>query len=366
MVAGKEIMALELGQGLRDHGHSVDYVTTLWGNGVFGQRLDALGFEQTAMRLGFISATMTLECIRMSLDQLVRLPGLWLDYRGFLKRKQPRRIIHTNWQHLLVLWPFHNQQRDWFWLHDVYPNKPQYRRLFFALNSCLAGFITVSNAVKNSLLRLGVPSEKIHVIHNGLNDPALDLFNDPAAPPHLGNRIGIVGQVEPWKGHMHLLESFAQIASRHPDAELHVFGTADSNYAHELKQRAANLGLSKRLVWHGFVTKRSDIYAGLDLCVVPSCLTEALPTVAIESAFFGIPVIATEIGGLPEIIEHERTGYILNPDNPEDLSHRLDTLLSDTGLRRHMGSEARKRAVSHFSRDRFVADFANLLNEPVQ
>jgi glycosyltransferase involved in cell wall biosynthesis len=88
--------------------------------------------------------------------------------------------------------------------------------------------------------------------------------------------------------------------------------------------------------------------------------------VAIESAFFGIPVIATEIGGLPEIIEHERTGYILNPDNPEDLSHRLDTLLSDTGLRRHMGSEARKRAVSHFSRDRFVADFANLLNEPVQ
>lgn len=366
MVAGKEIMALELGQGLRDHGHSVDYVTTLWGDGVFGQRLDALRFEQTAMRLGFISATMTLECIRMSLDQLMRVPGLWLDYRSFMRRKQPLRVIHTNWQHLLVLWPFLNRRRDWFWLHDVYPNKPQYRRLFFALTKRLAGFITVSHAVQNSLLRLGVPPEKIHVIHNGLNDPASDIFNNPAGTPHPGNRIGIVGQVAPWKGHMHLLEAFAQIASKHPRAELHVFGSAESNYALELKQRASGLGLAERLVWHGFVTNRADIYGGLDLCVVPSCLTEALPTVAIESAFFGIPVIATEIGGLPEIIKHKRTGYILNPDKPEDLSHRLDALLSDAGLRRQMGSEARKRAVSHFGRDRFVADFANLLNEPIQ
>ena len=172
MVSGKEIMALELGEGLRDRGHSIHYVTSLWGDGKFGQRLEEAHFEKTRMRLGFISATLTLSCLWMTADQLLRVPGLWFDYRRFLREFNPAQIIHTNWHHLLVLFPFLEPRRDWFWLHEVVPDKPQYRRVFGALDRRLRGWIPVSHAVKASLIRIGIPEARIHVIHNALADPS--------------------------------------------------------------------------------------------------------------------------------------------------------------------------------------------------
>jgi glycosyltransferase involved in cell wall biosynthesis len=361
MLSGKEIMALELGQGLRHAGHEIAYVTSLWGDGKFLSRLKELGFSVTSMRIGFISATLTLECLRMTADQLLCVPGLWLNYRRFLRNKTPDQIIHTNWHHLLILWPFLNPGRDWFWLHEMIPNKPQYRRVFGALSRRLRGFVPVSQAVKESLLHIGIPEDKIHVIHNGLADPV----SVGGVPPKDWNgvRIAIAGQVAPWKGHQDLLEAFALIVTRHPDSELHVFGDGSADFAAELKRLAEALKLSARLVWHGFVADRCKIYGQMDLCVVPSRTPDPLPTAAIEAAFFGLPVIASRIGGLPEIIQHEVTGFLVDPSNPSELADRLDELLSDASLRHRMCAAAAKHSRKHFSRDRFVAEFVSLMSK---
>ncbi|MCB1275569.1 glycosyltransferase family 4 protein, partial [Prosthecobacter sp.] len=360
---GKEIMALELGEGLRDRGHQVLFVSSLWcGDGGFGRRLQQAGIPAQFMRLGFISATLRPDCIRMTLDQLIRAPGLWLNYAGFLRRQRSVQVIHTNWHHLLMLHPFLKPERDWFWLHEVVPNKPQYRHVFRHLARHLRAFIPVSDAVKASLLEIGIPENKIHVIHNGIKDPVGT--ESTRGRSWQGGRIGVVGQIGEWKGHQNLLEAFGAIAGSHPDAELHLFGTGEQDFTKRLRQRAEQLGVGGRMVWHGFLSDRRQIYECIDLCAVPSRTADPLPTVAIEAAFFSLPVVASRIGGLPEIVEDGVSGFLHEAENQTELATHLQTLLSSEELRKRMGAAARRRAQICFSRGRFVADFEQLLRSP--
>jgi glycosyltransferase involved in cell wall biosynthesis len=352
-------MGLELGQGLHAAGMPVVYITSKWGDGSFNRRLDDIGLPHHRIRLGFISATLSLDCMRMTADQLIHLPKMLIDYRGILVRERPSRVIHTNWHHVLLMWPFLRPERDIFWLHEVVPDKPHYSQLFSTLARRLQCFVAVSDAVAAALRRAGVPATQIHVIRNGLSDPASDL--------HLRDRsttsqdIGIVGQVAAWKGHEDLCEAFVMIAGLHPVSRLHIFGDCNREFARHLMQRAEASGVAQRIVWHGYVTERSIIYAGIDICVTPSRIEDSLPTTAIEAAFFGLPVIATRKGGLPEIVVDGETGYLVDAQSPTQLAHRLDQLLESKELRRRMGAAARERATRHFSCERFIDDFRRLL-----
>lgn len=358
-VFGKEIISLELGAGLKEAGHEVTFVSSRWwGEGRFPQRLRELGLSARFMRLGFISATLSWDCIRMTLDQLIRVPSLWWNYWKFLREVRPEHVIHTNWHHLIMLWPFLNRRRDWYWLHDVVLDKPQYRTLYRALARRMRGFIPVSEAVKASLLRIGITEQKSHVIHNGIADPAGRLSG---VKSWKGVRVGIVGQVAPWKGHQDLLEAFGRVAAAHADATLHLFGDDSQPFAQGLKQRAGELGIADRLVWHGFVSDKERMFGQMDVCVAPSTVSEALPTVAIEAAFFGVPVIASRVGGMPEIVEDGKTGLLFEAGQRDQLAGMLGRLLADVNDRREMGAAAREQALRLFSRGRFVADFERCL-----
>src|SRR5436305_4308644 len=129
IVSGKEIMALELAEGLRDKDCAVELITSFWGNGEFRRRSHAAGFPTHIMRLGFISATLNLECMRMTAHQMLFWPSLSLTYKRFLNQVRPTKIVHTNWQHALLLSPFLNRERDIYWVHEVVPDEPQYRNV---------------------------------------------------------------------------------------------------------------------------------------------------------------------------------------------------------------------------------------------
>lgn len=362
-VSGKEIMTLELGDGLRKAGHEVSYVTSRWNDGHYVTRLQAMGFALRRLDLGSISATLKWGCLRMTGRQLLRLPGLWADYRRFLREEKPDCVIHTSWHHLLLLWPFLNRERDWYWIHEVLPDKPQYRTVFARLARRLRGFVAVSEAVGQSLRALHIPAEKVHVVHNGLSDfstPGHEMITSPTG------RIGIVGQVEPWKGHHDLLTAFAALAARHSTTEVHVYGAGSVSYDRQLRRRADELGITTRVKWHGFVSDRRSIYEQMDVCVVPvpANATEALPTVAIEAGFFCLPVVASRIGGLVEIIEDTVTGFLVDAGDVEQLVRRLQELLENPSLCEKMGKAAQQRVRRLFNRERFVAEFTRLLEAP--
>ncbi|MEY2480209.1 MAG: hypothetical protein QOI04_1136 [Verrucomicrobiota bacterium] len=358
IVSGKEVMALELGEGLRDRGLHVEFVASSWGTGEFAHRLRQTGFAVHMMRLGFISATLTLSAIRMTLHQLLYFPGLLLQYISFLRSWRPSRVIHTNWHHTLLLLPLLSRRRDIYWVHEIVPNNLQVRMAFRAVSKRVGCFIAVSQATAAGLRQIGVPDRKIRVIHNGIKDPA---EGEGLVPKLSASRVGIVGQVGPWKGHEDLLNAFAIVVEAHPAAELHIFGAGSSEYESHLRERAAELGVDSRIAWHGFVSDRADIFRRIDVCVVPSRTNDPLPTSAIEASLFCLPVIASRGGGLPEIIEDGATGFLFEGGDFKQLARHILTIFNDSRLAEKLGRKARSDALTKFSRDRFIDEFSSLI-----
>jgi glycosyltransferase involved in cell wall biosynthesis len=360
IVSGKEIMALELGEGLTRRGRSVHFIASFWNNGDFPNRLKQLQIPTNILPIGFISATVTKRNLEMTLDQVRHWPALLYGYRSLLLLLRPQRIIHTNWQHLLLLFPFLKPKRDLFWVHDLVPDLRQYRLLFGWLERRLGAFICVSHATACSLRKIGISEHKIRVVHNGLADPTRS--TNFAFRPSKSFRIGIVGQVNPWKGHDNLLEAFALVARKHSKVELHIFGTGASSYKSELTARAAELSLAEKVMWHDFVPDTRDVYPNLDVCAIPSKAAESFGLVALEAGFFGLPSVVTCRGGLPEIIEHEVNGLVVEAERPAEFAAALSRLIEDPSLRQRLGANARRRAVEHFGRDRFLNEFMAVLN----
>ena len=358
IVSGKEVMALELAKGLREEGCTVEMITSFWGNGEFRRRSHAAGFPTHIMRLGFISATLNLECLRMTAHQMLFWPTLLMSYQRFLKSVRPAKVIHTNWHHVLLLWPLLRPHRDIYWAHEVFADKPQYRRFFSALSDRVSCFIAVSQAAAQSLIQLGVPSKKIAVVYNGITDPAGGQLSNCK---NGATNIGIVGQIGAWKGHEDLLSAFQIILRTYPAAQLHVFGKAGSEYEAFLRSRAHDLGVDSNLVWCGFNENLSQIYDEVTILVVPSRCVESFGLTALEAAFFGVPVVASRLGGLSEVVDDGVTGYLFEPGDIGQLAQHLIHLLGNPKLRSNMGRKARERAISVFSRDRFVREFCEVL-----
>ncbi len=357
-VSGKEIMALELGQGLAQHGQTVSFITSFWNNSDFLNRLELAGLPTQVLHLGFISATLTAECLRMTAEQIWYLPALLWGYARVLRILKPRKVVHTNWHHLFLLLPFSRPERDLYWVHEFVPDLPQYRRVFGWFSRRLDCFVCVSQAVAGSLRQLGIDEAKIRVIHNGITDP---VSTNPTRRSGTAFRIGIVGQVGAWKGHDDLLDAFAAVHQKHGSCELHVFGKGDANYRSELERKTIGLGVANCVKWHEFVLDRQDIYSNLDVCVVPSRSQDPLPTSAIEAGFSGLPVIATRRGGLPEVVEHETNGLLVEAHRPAELADAMCRLINDPQLRKRLASNARRRATEHFGRERFLGEFLALL-----
>jgi L-malate glycosyltransferase len=362
LVSGKEIMTLELARGLKSADLSIHVLTSIWGSPAFFARLEEAELAFNKLPLGFISATLTLQTMEWTYGQLERWPDLLAGYMSLLQTQQPRKVIHTNWQHLLLLLPYLRPDRDLFWVHEVIPDKRQYRLLFQMLNRRLQCFIPVSNAVGESLRRMGIPDQKIRVIHNGLTDPAKGIERSGRSNGRI--KLGVAGQINRGKGHDDLLEAFSHVNTRWPDIELHIFGRGADDYEHQLRERLSELELDDKVSWHGFVSDRAAIFNNLDICVVPSRIADSLPTVAIEAAGFGVPVIGTQRGGLPEIIEDGITGILVPPNDPAALATGIQQLLADPQLRLSMGVKARQHMLNRFSRERFINDFLSLLEMP--
>jgi glycosyltransferase involved in cell wall biosynthesis len=356
-VSGKEVMALELGQGLARNGENVSFITSFWNNSDFSNRLKVAGLPTQVLHLGFISATLTAECLRMSAGQIWYLPALLRGYARVLRILKPRKVVHTNWHHALLLLPFLRPDRDVYWLHEFVPDLPRYRRVFAWFARRLNCFVCVSQSVAGSLRQLGVDEKKIRVIRNGVTDPG----STNSIPKLAVFRIGIVGQVEPWKGHEDLLDAFAVVHQKYACCELHVFGRGDATYRQELERKSLGLGIASYVKWHNFVSDRRDIYSNLDLCVVPSRSQEPLGLSAIEAGFSGLPVIATRRGGLPEVVEHETNGLLVEAQQPAELADAIGRLINDPQLRHRLAINARRCATERFGRESFLNGFLALL-----
>ena len=204
---------------------------------------------------------------------------------------------------------------------------------------------------KQAMVRLyGAPEEKIQIVPCGVD---LSMFR-PLDVENARRRLGLngervilfVGRIEPLKGVDLLVDATAAMESRDSLKVLIVGGDlAGDPQIERLQGQAREMGMEGVMAFVGKVEQSllPIYYSAANVCVVPSYY-ESFGLVALEAMACGTPVVASRVGGLPTVIQHGRTGYLMPWHCPEPLADSLEVILSSTPLQRSMGLAARRRA----------------------
>ncbi len=245
-------------------------------------------------------------------------------------------------------------------------------RLNEALDRCVVRWVDkvvcVSQAQANQLRQARVAADRIAVIRNAIGaeafaapDPAFrdrlrELFR---APPRW--IVGAAGRLSPEKGFDQLVQAaadFSRLADR-LDIGLVIFGAGPLRET--LSARIAALGLQERVVLAGFHADLGKYLPHFDLTVIPS-FTEGLPVILLEAFAAGVPVVATSVGGIPEVIDDGVSGWLVPPGNPECLAERIVAMFQDDVRRRAMGAAGRERVRRQFLFDRLACEYQQLFD----
>src|SRR5439155_23841531 len=172
--------------------------------------------------------------------------------------------------------------------------------------------------------------------------------------------IAVLARLVPFKGIQYFLEAAALIASRVPESRFLVIGDAHPGddgraYRQQLERYADRLGLSQRLVFTGFRLDVPELLSEVTVSVRPCVSSEGLSNALLESMAAGVPVVATRVGGNPEVVQDGRTGLLVPPRDPHALANAISRLLEDPGLARRFGRAGRDRVAEHFSIEQMVS-----------
>ena len=213
--------------------------------------------------------------------------------------------------------------------------------------------IANSEAGRNDMVSHGVSPSRIEVVRNGLNLERFLSAGQSSARRATGDRwIGMVAQLEPRKDQLSLLDALVGIRARHPEVRLILAG--DGRMRRRVEERIRQASLQSAVQLLGTVAHPEAIYADLDIYVQASATEEGTSNSIVEAMACGRPVVATDVGGNREIVEHGTTGLVVPPRDPAMLAAAVLELLEDPPRARRMGETARERARSRFSRDRMV------------
>jgi glycosyltransferase involved in cell wall biosynthesis len=241
-------------------------------------------------------------------------------------------------------------------IHNVNPWRSS-RFFSLLMRQATAGcqrHIAVSSEVRDYTVQWSkYPAEKMVVIENGINlgrfDPATALPLDKMAlwgvPPDAPT-VGIIGRLEAQKGHHILLRAAQLVAEEMPEARIIVIGSGPLR--EDLQALSADLGVDDKVVFAGSLRDMPRAFATLDI-VTFSSLWEGLPVALLEAMAMERPVVATTVGGIPDVIDDGRNGLLVAPDDAGALTDGLLRVLGDEGLAKRLGAEARRTIQQRFS-----------------
>jgi glycosyltransferase involved in cell wall biosynthesis len=219
-----------------------------------------------------------------------------------------------------------------------------YNRLDFRLLRYPDRIVAVSDSVRRRLEARGVPPTRITVVPNAVeigdaNRPLDDTgWRGSLGIPAGTSVISVVGRLSPEKGQDVFLE--ACHFARHKDAQFVAVFVGEGPWESDLRTKASALGLESRVRFVGHCGDVAPVYAASDMIVIPS-RSEGLPNVLLEAMAFGKAVVATCVGGIPEVLSDRINGLVVPPEDPVRLADAMVGLLADRQLRCALGERAR-------------------------
>ncbi len=220
--------------------------------------------------------------------------------------------------------------------------------------------IGVSNFILHRHLSFGFfPNAFIRqAVHNGITPEkeSISIPNHEELRPTLS--FGFLSRLPTIKGAGLLLQEFARLDGM--PAELLIGGSGESAYERRVRERS---GEKVKLL--GFVNPR-EFFKNVGVLIVPSLWHEPFGMVTLEAYSYGVPVIGSKRGGIPELIEDGKTGFLFEPDNPGELAQVMQRFVERPQLARELGANAREHAIENFSVERMVNDYVDVYTRTIE
>jgi colanic acid/amylovoran biosynthesis glycosyltransferase len=240
--------------------------------------------------------------------------------------------------------------------------EPRYWRIDEKIRRAL--FVSCISHYCRSQTMIFAPMERwdrLHIVHCGVDPEYYQTVNHQGE----GHRLLFVGRIAVVKGLPMLLQAMVGIRARRPTVHLTVVG--DGPDRSRLEALAEELRLKKSVSFTGYQTQ-AQVRAHLsksDVFVLPS-FAEGIPVVLMEAMAAGVPVVATRIAGVEELVEDKISGFIVPPGDPNTLKERIDALLADGTLRNRFGESGRKKVKRHFDIRKEAAWLHQIMAEALQ
>jgi glycosyltransferase involved in cell wall biosynthesis len=351
LLGGAEMVVLQLATELRDRGHTVHPVVPLGDLGWLGKVLREHGFDIHTYDL------------RRPIDF-----GLPARLAATLAKLNVE-VVHSHEFTMAVYGTAATRRLRIPHIITMHGNQivmDRFRRrvaLRWALRRSQAAIAVSQDTGLHMESRLGLRKGEIRVIPNGIP-------HRPGDPRKLRSELGIdesevllvsVGNLSPRKSHVTLVEALARLRQQRGDEGLpwRLVIVGEGPERPKLEQMIREAGLEQRVHLVGGRTDIPDIQAAADVFVLPS-LWEGLPLVILEAMISGNPVIASNVSGIPEAVEHGKHGLLTPPGDAGALADAIGTVLRDPDYRRQLGEAALAHACSHFTIDIMTSAYEDL------
>jgi glycosyltransferase involved in cell wall biosynthesis len=234
------------------------------------------------------------------------------------------------------------------------------RRVWQALIPRVDGVVACSDALRREVLQFA-PRARVTTIHNGAD---IALFRGSVRPaPASIRRILHIGKFEHKKSQDVILRAFKRLLGAYPDCSLVLIGSSGPLLG-ETRMLITELGLQKQVEMHVNVPhdQLPEFMGNADLFILPS-RAEPFGIVLLEAGAAGLPVVATRVGGIPELIEDERTGLLIAPDSVEELEQAIRRLIENPELAGELARRWQERVMATWNWDVTCQKYLKLVKQ---
>ena len=295
--------------------------------------------------------------------------------RESIERRSPDIVLtHHVKSHFLMklsrLW----QKYPWVAFHHGY-TKTQVRELLYNRLDRLSlptarRVVTVCQAFADELASAGVPPERISVQHNSIGrEPTAGAEEVRALKEGFGIKedervVLAIGRLSSEKAHIDLLAAFRHLLAADADLKAKLIIVGDGPERNRLEAAAASEGINERIIFAGQISNVKPYYAAADALALPSH-SEGSPYVLLEAMAAGLAIVATTVGGVPEMVEDEASALLVPARNPEAMAKAISRVLTEAGLARRLAINASALIATRYSPETYVRSLTGIYREVI-
>lgn len=205
---------------------------------------------------------------------------------------------------------------------------------------------------------------KLSYIYNGIEDPArllkaVSATTENKSPPR--RYCLMLATYETRKGHAYLLQAFQKVVKDFPDVQLQIYGYGQPHEKQRVADDVKRLKLENNVMLGDFTSQTAALLAGASVLVVPSQADESFGLTIIEAMAFGVPVVTTDVGGMPEVLGDSRAGYVCSKDDPVEFAGAIKNILGNPTLASELGRNGRQTFEQRFTASTMAQQYESII-----